>query len=183
MMEFPDLISISFCSQRFHNVTKRNLYKLNEWEICVKTYPDLKIILQKEKEEREILGVSLGKFLPRRKQLRAKIKLRRIDNALFLIGTTLQGYLTSYWPSDRIGMFKCGKYVADLFHKEIHTIQFEDKAVWLMDLPAYIPQKSISKVVFKIDFFSGVEMSSKLRILEECSSEHLETFGLIEEGW
>ncbi|CAL2042062.1 unnamed protein product [Caenorhabditis brenneri] len=182
MLEFSEIISISFCSQRFQNVTKRNLYKLKEWEICVKAYPNPRIILRKEKEEHETLGVSFGKSLPKRKKLRAKIESRRVGNTLFRIKISNQGYLTSYWPTERIGTFECGKYVADLFQKEIHTIEFEDTSTWLMDLPAYIPQLSISKVVFKFYFFSGVEMSAKLRVFEECSAEHLETFGLIEEA-
>ncbi|CAL2042056.1 unnamed protein product [Caenorhabditis brenneri] len=184
MLEFSEIISISFCSQRFHNVTKRNLYKLKEWEICVirKRYENPRIILRKENEERETLGVSFGKSLAKRKKLRAKIESRRVGNTLFRVEITPQGYLTSYWPTERIGTFECGKYVADLFQKEIHMIEFEDTSTWLMDLPAYIPQLSISKVVFKFCFWSDVEMGEKLRVFEECSSEHLETFGLIEEA-
>ncbi|CAL2035714.1 unnamed protein product [Caenorhabditis brenneri] len=176
MMEFSDLISISLCSQRCHNATKWNLYKLKEWEICVVADWDFEIILRKGEEECVILRVSFGKSLSERQHLGANIESCRIGNTLFRVAIT-QGYLTSYWPTERIGMFESGKYVADLFQKEIHTVKFRYNSTWLMELPSYIPQLSISKVVFDFFTFRDDQMSSVLRVLEECSAEHLEIHG------
>ncbi|CAL2042057.1 unnamed protein product [Caenorhabditis brenneri] len=182
MLEFPDLISISFCSQRCHSVTKWNLYKLKEWEICVIRDRNPRIILQKGEEKCVILGVSFGESLSERLSLGAKIESNGIKNTLFRVEITPQGYLTSYWPTDQIGMLECGKYVTNLFQKEIHTIQFENRSTWLMDLPAYISQKSVSKVVFNYCFLRPVEMNFLVRVFEECSSEHLQFNGLIDKA-
>ncbi|CAL2042058.1 unnamed protein product [Caenorhabditis brenneri] len=183
MLEFSEIISISICSQRCHNVTKRNLYKLNEWEICVLCQipyvRNSEIVLRKGEEKCVILGVSFGASLSERLSVGAKIESNRIGKTLFRVEITPQGYLTSYWPTERIGMFECGKYVADLFQKEIRTIEFCGKSTWLMDLPAYIPQLSISKVVFDTEWYRGPEISL-IRVLEECFSEHLEIDGWFE---
>ncbi|EGT33875.1 hypothetical protein CAEBREN_06902 [Caenorhabditis brenneri] len=181
MLEFSEIISISFCSQRCHNVTKRNLYKLKDWGICCVMGPTPRIILQKGREKRDILEVFQDDSLkiPR---WRTKVELITFTRTLFRVSMKTSRYLTSFWLDIQFGMFECAKYVTELFQKGLHMIHFGNESMWMMNIIEIITQPSVTKTYFHNVDHSHLNKIALLHVLETCSSDNLEILGWVDKG-
>ncbi|CAL2042059.1 unnamed protein product [Caenorhabditis brenneri] len=189
MLDFPDLISMSFCSRRCHNTTKLNLYELKEWEICavVNWYPG--IMFKKGIKDRVVLEVVSEDDLLENQRRNEKVESIQIEKTISSVtrdprhcncSKQPNWHLASAWPNMQIGMLECGIYVTDLFKKNIHMMHFGNESMWMMNLPEKLPQAMVSNVFFQNPNGSTLTGVALTQVLEQCPSENLEIFGWCE---
>ncbi|CAL2038925.1 unnamed protein product [Caenorhabditis brenneri] len=173
MLEFKDLISLSLCSQQSRAQTKQNLYKLKDWEICavVNWFPG--ITFRKGDMEEHVLGVFLYEDFVNRPNWRSRIQFCQG----FHVAMNEDGYLSSFWLNNAIGMYGVWKYVTELFQKDVELIYYNNCTTWAMYLPLLFPQRTVPKTHFQNDGKQSLQIVSFLKVMEECSSEHLKISG------
>ncbi|CAL2038930.1 unnamed protein product [Caenorhabditis brenneri] len=175
MLEFKDLISISLCSQPCHNQMKQNMYMLKDWEICAVVDWAPRMTFRKGDVEKHVLGVLLYEDFANRQYWRSRIQYCQG----FHVAMNGHGYLSSFWLNMAVGMYEVWKYVTELFQKDVGMIRFQNDTTWAMYLPLLFPQRTVSKTHFQNDGPSSLEIVSFLKVMEECSSEHLKITGCL----
>ncbi|CAL2038929.1 unnamed protein product [Caenorhabditis brenneri] len=170
MLEFKDLISLSFCSQQSRVQTKQNMYKLKDWEICVAVDWRNGIIFRKGNVEEHVLGVLLYEDFVNRPNWRSRIQYCQG----FHVAMNVNGYLSSFWLNIANGMYGVWKYVTELFRKDVEMIRFYNSTTWAMNLPMMFGQRTVPKTHFKNEGNIFLQRNSLIKVLEECSSEHLQ---------
>lgn len=182
MLKFSDLIIISFCSQRCHNLIKWNLYKLKGWEIWAVVDSAPGIILRRGEEKQKILGVSVLKLSlqdPRRSEMNQNCCMEHTE---FQVILNPFGYLTSFWHSVHIGMLECWKYVTELFQKHVSMVQFESYTTWMVHLHKVFPQAPVPDAHYLNEGEAYLNKTALAYVLEECSSENLKISGWLPPG-